>query len=181
LANLTNTLGAAGASALEDASLLNDAASKSLFTELESKLGEFDLLREKEEQNRMAPSAADQDMNEHGESGSANGNNVIEPLEKDYALRQAQMQVQLTEYDSELAKKELIFRKMVENNLNAQKESTEFDISMQELKTKINALEKEKEELQDLVRNADSRKYGRFIFFVLFLSKINLKKIIQAL
>lgn len=70
------------------------------------------------------------------------------------------MQFQLTEYDSELAKKESLFRKMLENQSSS---SLLFggsggcnDTAMEELKTKIAALEKEKEDLQDMLRSSDS-------------------------
>ena len=66
------------------------------------------------------------------------------------------MQVQLSEYDSELMKKEILHRKKLENIL-----STTKDTNTEELKSRIEMLEKEKEELQDLVRNSDARKYER--------------------
>lgn len=72
------------------------------------------------------------------------------------------MQVQLTEYDSELAKKESLFRKMMENQLSTSSALLSSgvyggtDSSMDDLKTKIAALEKEKEELQDMLRSSDS-------------------------
>ena len=63
------------------------------------------------------------------------------------------MQVQLSEYDSELMKKEILHRKMLENIL-----STAKDTNTEELKSRIELLEREKEELQELVRSGDSRK-----------------------
>lgn len=131
--------------------------SKSILNELESKLEEFDQMKVKEEQNQPN---ADQEMNENNENGN---DNIIEPADKDYAFRQAQMQFQLSEYDSELAKKEQIFRKMIENNMSSQNGTSRYDINMDELKSKINALEKEKEELLDIIRAAESKKY-LFIF-----------------
>ena len=68
------------------------------------------------------------------------------------------MQCKLTKYDSELAKKESTMLK------NQSSPSLLFDGSvvvfndtaMEELKTKIAALEKEKEELQDMLCSSDS-------------------------
>jgi hypothetical protein len=143
--------------------LLN--CSTSIFTELESKLGEIDLLKEKADQNRAT--CLDQQAATAASSSSAAGTSLelagssdslsIEPLDKDFALRQAQMQVQLTEYDSELATKEHLFRQMMENNQIEQAE-TRLTVNMDELKCKIKTLEKEKEELQNFVAKADSKK-----------------------
>lgn len=69
------------------------------------------------------------------------------------------MQVQLTEFDSELAKKESLFRKMMENGGGSGMSggsSWSPDGSIDELKTKIAALEREKDELQDMLRSSDS-------------------------
>jgi kinesin family protein 4/21/27 len=68
-------------------------------------------------------------------------------------LRQAKMQYQLTEYDSELAKKEQLFRKMCENNAFSSINDTKLlSTNMEELKHKIESLEKEKEELLETLR-----------------------------
>ncbi len=116
---------------------------KSLISELQSKLGEFEQLKEKEQSNEM-----------HQEE-NADFVQTNEQEDKDFALRQAKMQIQLTEYDSELMKKQMLFKKMMDNNLSSIKDY-KFDSSMDELKSKIESLEKEKEELHDMIRNADT-------------------------
>jgi kinesin family protein 4/21/27 len=79
-----------------------------------------------------------------------------EPVDKDYAFRQAKMQYQLSEYDTELMKKQFLFQKMLENNINSQHAT--LDSNMDELKSKIDTLEKEKEELMETIRSSDTRK-----------------------
>lgn len=116
---------------------------KTLINELQTKLGEFEKIKESEneEQAEMTESELNLDQNE--------------PMEKDFALRQAKMQCQLSEYDTELAKKEILFRKMIENNINSIKDAR-FEANMAELKLKIESLEKEKEDLLDVIRNGDT-------------------------
>jgi kinesin family protein 4/21/27 len=80
-----------------------------------------------------------------------------EPVDKDYLLRQVQMQRQITEYDDELAKKEFIFRQMVANTYESIKDAKRHpDIG--ELKEKIDSLEREKETLQDALRSNEISK-----------------------
>lgn len=81
--------------------------------------------------------------------------NLKQTKKIDYALRQAKMQVQLTEYDTELTKKEYLFRKMQENAMSTSlNDPLHLEACMDDLKTKIIALEKEKEELQDMLRSS---------------------------
>lgn len=155
--NMTSTISSTNNGFADESLHLN--GSKSILNELESKLEEFDQMKVKEEQNQLPN--ADQEMNENA------NDNVIEPADKDYAFRQAQMQIQLSEYDSELAKKELIFRKMLENNMSSQHGASRYDINMDELKSKINSLEKEKEELLDIIRAAESKKYLFILHFTI--------------
>ncbi len=118
-------------------------ANKSLLlSELQSKLGEFDQLKDKEHLS----------MIQENDQNLANCDN--EPVDKDFALKQAKMQYQLTEYDTELMKKQQLFQKMLENNMN--KHENKIESNMEELKTKIDMLEKEKEDLLDVIRNGDA-------------------------
>ena len=121
---------------------ITNSQNKSLMVELQNKLGEYDQLKEKSEKSALIEDAEKQELN------------IIDDVaDKDYALRQAQMQVQLTEYDSELMRKQVLFQKMLENNINSK-----LDTQMDELKHKIESLEKEKDELLDVIRasTADS-------------------------
>jgi kinesin family protein 4/21/27 len=121
---------------------ITNSQNKSLMAELQNKLGEYDQLKEKSEKSALIDDADKQELN------------IIDDVaDKDYAFRQAQMQVQLTEYDSELMRKQVLFQKMLENNINSK-----LDSQMDELKHKIESLEKEKDELLDVIRasTADS-------------------------
>ena len=115
-----------------------------LMSELQSKLGEFDQLKDKEQLS----------MIQENEQNLATCDSVNEPVDKDFALRQAKMQYQLTEYDTELMKKTQLFQKMLENNMN--KHENKIEANMDDLKTRIDALEKEKEDLLDVIRNGEA-------------------------
>jgi kinesin family member 4 len=118
-----------------------------LFSELQSKLGEFEKLRDNEEQATVTLMETSSDQSE--------------PVDKDYAFRQAKMQVQLNDYDTELAKKEQLHKRMLENIMSSYGCCTPVVGDMDELKSRIETLEREKEELQDMLRNSsDNRKLG---------------------
>ena len=76
-----------------------------------------------------------------------------EPAYKDYALRQAKMQVQLTEFDTELIRKQQLHQKMLDNV----KGEYTIDSKMQDLTNKIESLEKEMKDLLDLISTADTK------------------------
>lgn len=126
-----------------------------MLSEIEAKIGELEAQQTKAQQQQQQQA----DNDEADQEQQQQQQNPLEPAEKDYALRQAQMQVQLTEYDSELAKKESLFKKMMENQtysgmFGGYEGATSSGVD--ELKSKISALEKEKEELQDMLRSSDS-------------------------
>lgn len=73
------------------------------------------------------------------------------------------MQMQLTEYDTELMKKQQLFKRMIENNASSARDDTRIEASLEELKSKIEGLEREKEDLQNQLRTGDSRKYEYLI------------------
>ena len=71
------------------------------------------------------------------------------------------MQFQLGEFDSELMKKQYLHQKMLENLVQLSGKDTKLESNMDELKSRIDSLEKEKEDLLDQIRTTD-RKYARF-------------------
>lgn len=80
-----------------------------------------------------------------------------EPADKDYALRQAQMQFQLGEFDSELMKKQYLHQKMLDNLTQLSGKDTKLESNMDELKSRIDSLEKEKIDLLDQIRISDKK------------------------
>jgi hypothetical protein len=70
---------------------------------MQNKIGEFEKLRDKEQTNIIQ-------NNENDELNSVSN----EPADKDYALRQAQYQFQLGEFDNELMKKQHLHQKLLE-------------------------------------------------------------------
>ena len=145
LSNLTNVMNG-------DVTMNITSSQKSMLSEIEAKIGELEAQQTKAQQQQQQAENDEADQEQQQQ-------NPLEPAEKDYALRQAQMQVQLTEYDSELAKKESLFKKMMENQtysgmFGGYEGATSSGVD--ELKSKIAALEKEKEELQDMLRSSDS-------------------------
>lgn len=120
---------------------------QNLINELQTKLNEFDELKVKEEKAIAAEPEPETELISPNE-----------PVDKEYVMRQARMQFQLTEYDAELAKKEMLFQKMRENNYEDQLLRSSHN--MQDLRSKIDSLEKEKEDLMDALRSneATSRK-----------------------
>lgn len=112
------------------------AQNKTMVTELQNKMQEYEQIKKDSSEIMNEPEVSD----------------LNEPMEKDYALRQAKMQCQLSEYDTELAKKEILFQKMVENTV-----SMRYEAQMEEFKHRIDALEKEKEDLITN-KNSDSKK-----------------------
>lgn len=135
----------------------------SLIDQLQAKFGEFEKIKENEQQQQAEFAEITLEVSVRagrltdqlttGLTCCFCSQQQAEPADKEFALRQAKMQVQLSEYDSELMKKEILHRKMLENIL-----STAKDTSTEELKSRIELLEREKEELQELVRTGDSRK-----------------------
>jgi hypothetical protein len=134
----------------------NDSTvNRSLMQELQSKLGEYDQMKER----AKAQMAENANKSQHGCGSEMEIEDAV--ADKEYALKQAQMQVQLTEYDSMLMNKQVLFQKMLENNLNAR-----MDGQMDELKAKIEALEKEKKELMEVVRLGDANSKYKVFFFL---------------
>ena len=131
-----------------------------LIDQLQAKFGEFEKIKEKEQTEFVGSDELTLEVSGpwvnkfRGERGCQVTivSLQAEPADKEFALRQAKMQVQLSEYDSELMKKEMLHRKMLENIL-----STAKDTNTEELKSRIELLEREKEELQELVRSGDSQ------------------------
>lgn len=120
---------------------------------MQNKIGEFEKLRDKEQTNLIQ-------SNENDELNNVSN----EPADKDYALRQAQYQFQLGEFDNELMKKQYLHQKMLENLTQLSSKDTKLESNMDELKSRIDSLEKEKEDLMDQIRTSD-RKY-----IILFLN-----------
>ena len=118
-------------------------SSKALLTEMQNKLGEFEKIADKEAE-----------MIQNDEEMNAITN---EPVDKDYALRQAQMQFQLGEFDSELMKKQYLHQKMLDNLTHLTGRDTKLESNMDELKHRIDSLEKEKEDLLDQIRTSDRK------------------------
>jgi len=71
------------------------------------------------------------------------------------------MQFQLGEFDSELMKKQYLHQKMLDNLVQLSGKDTKLESNMDELKSRIGSLEKEKEDLLDQIRTTD-RKYAKF-------------------
>ena len=103
---------------------------KTMINELQNKFKEFEHIKEIEK-SMVIKQEAEQELIML---------NLNEPVDTDYVMRQANMQWQLTEYDSELAKKEQLFRKVRENTYDS-----------------INDV-KLAEQLQDLQRNSEISK-----------------------
>jgi kinesin family protein 4/21/27 len=112
---------------------------------MQNKIGEFEKLRDKEQTNLMQNNDNEDELNSN------------EPADKDYALRQAQMQFQLGEFDTELMKKQYLHQKMIENLTQLSSKDTKLESNMDELKSRIDSLEKEKEDLMDQIRTSDRK------------------------
>jgi len=111
-----------------------------LMNEMQSKLGEFEQLKvAREEQTNLLGAESDMTL-----TGDAN-----EPLDKEHTLKMAGMQHQLNEYNSELIKKQQVFQKMLDNNTNKHEshQVTNVDSELATLKSKIESLEREKDDL----------------------------------
>jgi hypothetical protein len=119
-----------------------DSTVKALIGELQSKLGEFEQLRDKpsEPLPNEEESAEDQ---VHSDPAA----------EKEFTLRQAQMQFQLTEYDSDLQRKQALHSKMLDNLTRTHMSMG----NMEELRTRIESLEGEKLELQRVINSSDRK------------------------
>ena len=114
---------------------LSQSCEKSQFmSELQSKLGEFEQLKEKEVQ--LAPESQNE------ADFAAN-----EPVDKDHTLRIAGMQYRLNEYDTELIKKQQLYDKMFDNKNNTHENKQTVTAEMETLIAKIDSLEKERDEL----------------------------------
>lgn len=118
------------------------STTKSLISELQSKLGEFEQLRDK-------PSEPAQNEEETAET-EVQGDPAVE---KEFTLRQAQMQFQLTEYDSDLQRKQALHSKMLDNLTRSHASMGNMD----ELKSRIQSLESEKLDLQRLINSSDRK------------------------
>jgi hypothetical protein len=111
-----------------------------LMNEMQSKLGEFEQLKvAREEQTNLLGAESDMTLTA----------DVNEPLDKEHTLKMAGMQHQLNEYNSELIKKQQVFQKMLDNNTNKHEshQVTNVDSELATLKSKIESLEREKDEL----------------------------------
>lgn len=78
-------------------------------------------------------------------------------MDKDYALRQAKMQLQLGEFDTELLKKQSLHQKMLQSLVHLTGRDSKLESNMDELKNRIELLEKEKEDLLDQIRTSDRK------------------------
>ncbi len=78
-------------------------------------------------------------------------------MDKDYALRQAKMQIQLNEYDNELFKKQMLHQKMLEST-SLYGGGIKYENSIEDLKHQVDSLEREKEELLDLIKQGSESK-----------------------
>ena len=133
---------------------------RALIGEMRVKLGELEQLKDKEQSDLMENAERDSQLL----SEAAAAGTLTEPADKDYALRQAQMQYQLTEYDSELLRKQVLFQKMMENNKLASSgssgvggtatvgASSSSSVNAEEMRSKIESLEAEKADLLETIR-----------------------------
>ena len=135
-----------------------------LFTELQSKLDEFDQLREKEHSKIV---------NEE----DSNCETSNEQTYKDYVLSQAKMQVQLTEFDTNLIIKHQLHQSML-NNIRS--EQCIDMASITNMRNKIDSLEKEKKDLiessNDDKKSADKLRKKETTLATLETEMANLKK-----
>jgi len=119
--------------------LNNHYSSKALiFNEIHNKIGEFEKLRDKEQTNSIS-------SYEIEELNSLSN----EPAYKYYVLRQAQMQLDLGKFDNELMKKQYLHQKMLEDLTQLSSKDTKLESNMNELKSRIDLLQKEKENLEN--------------------------------
>lgn len=121
--------------------LRNQSSEKlQLMNELQSKLGEFEQLKEAGEQQTNLI-AAENDM--------TLATDANEPVDTEHTLKMAGMQHQLNEYNTELMRKQQVFQKMLENNSNKHEtqQAMNVETELASLKSKIDLLEREKEEL----------------------------------
>ena len=73
---------------------------------------------------------------------------VNEPVDTEHTLKMAGMQHQLNEYNTELIRKQQVFQKMLQNSSNThENNSVNVDSELASLKSKIESLEREKDEL----------------------------------
>ena len=71
-----------------------------------------------------------------------------EPVDTEHTLKMAGMQHQLNEYNTELIRKQQVFQKMLQNSTNThENHSINVDSELAGLKSKIELLEREKDEL----------------------------------
>lgn len=110
-----------------------------LMNELQSKIGEFDQLKESREHQSNLIAVENDTMID----GDAN-----EPVDTEHTLKMAGMQHQLNEYNTELIRKQQVFQKMLQNSTNThENHSINVDSELAGLKSKIELLEREKDEL----------------------------------
>ncbi len=140
-----NTLSNNTPGADQDGSLSQQTNTKSLISDLQSKLGEFEQLAEKESK---------EELKEDLEEDLTLGGHDTSPADKEFTLRQAQMQFQLTEYDSDLQRKQSLHSKMLDNLSHTHMASMG---NMEELKSRIECLEREKEDLQRCLTTSDRK------------------------
>ena len=115
--------------------LNNHYSSKALiFSEIHNKIGEFEKLRDKEQTNSIS-------SYEIEELNSLSN----EPAYKYYVLRQAQMQLDLGKFYNELMKKQYLHQKMLKDLTQLSSKDTKLESNMNELKSRIDLLQKEKE------------------------------------
>ena len=119
-----------------------------MINEMQNKFKEFEQIKEIEKSMAIKQEAEQELIMQ----------NFNEPVDTDYVMRQAKMQWQLTEYDSELAKKEQLFRKVRENTYDSINDVKLATTNIDELKGQIDALEREKDKLQDLLRSSEISK-----------------------
>jgi kinesin family protein 4/21/27 len=117
-----------------------------LLSEIQSKLDEFNELTSMTKDQLSLPGPLGQHEDETPMGCGVD--QALEPLNKEFTLKLAGYQHQLTEFDSELSKKQQLFSKMLENNMNKHESKVAADgKDMQALQLKIDALEMEKDEL----------------------------------
>ncbi len=128
---------------IQDASLSQQTNTKSLINDLQSKLGEFEQLAGKNTKEEV------KEEEEEMETG-----HDTSPADKEFTLRQAQMQFQLTEYDTDLQRKQALHSKMLDNLSNSHMANIG---NIDDLKLRIECLEKEKEDLQRCLTSSDRK------------------------
>jgi len=127
---------------------VKSTVNKTLLDDLESKFSELREIQQASSSQKCQENAANGD-----ELSDEN-----QPIDKDYALRQAKMQIQLTEYDAELCKKQMLHQRMIETTSQYGMLNLNYQNCMDDLKHKVELLEKEKEDLHELLKQGESSK-----------------------